>query len=406
MRPKRSYGSDKSKKMGEEEGVRNNADSSYKRSNELTAYHLDSSSSVMDEETFNRILALERKRTERSKRPFILMLLSVSEDGNGLIEQTLSCLADTKRDIDVLGWYKANHVIGIIFTEISDSKHEPVVDCIVRRVKTNLSFGLTSEEMKKIGISIYSFPEKDNGPGCSEKDNDTGRPVDLTLYPDLTQTSFSHKISLILKRCIDVIGSIAALVACAPVFVLISGLIKLTSEGPVFFRQKRVGQYGESFTFLKFRSMYANNDPAIHQEYVKDLICSRESKPVNGASEKQQVFKIQNDPRVTPVGRFLRKMSLDELPQFINVLKGEMSLVGPRPPIPYELENYDIWHKRRILDMKPGITGLWQVEGRSRTNFNDMVRLDIQYMTNWSIWLDLKLLFKTPLAVFTSKGAY
>jgi len=136
--------------------------------------------------------------------------------------------------------------------------------------------------------------------------------------------------------------------------------------------------------------MYINNDPEIHHKYVKDLIRSSESKPANGAPEKQQIFKIQNDPRVTPIGRFLRKMSLDELPQFINVLRGEMSLVGPRPPIPYELEDYDIWHRRRILDMKPGITGLWQVEGRSRTSFNDMVRLDIQYMTNWSIWLDLK----------------
>ena len=201
-------------------------------------------------------------------------------------------------------------------------------------------------------------------------------------------------------------GSMIALVACAPLFLLISALIKLTSDGPVFFRQKRVGQYGKGFTFLKFRSMYINNDPEIHQKYVKDLIRSSESKPANGGPEKQQIFKIQNDPRVTPIGRFLRRMSLDELPQFINVLRGEMSLVGPRPPIPYGLQDYDIWHRRRILDMKPGITGLWQVEGRSRTSFNDMVRLDIQYMTNWSIWLDLKLLFKTPLAVFSSKGAF
>jgi exopolysaccharide biosynthesis polyprenyl glycosylphosphotransferase len=397
MRPKRNHGSDDWKVMGKGARMRNHTHSSYKRSNELTACHLDSSSSVMEEETFNRFLALERKRTERSKRPFILMLLSIAGDGNGLVEKILSCLAASKRDTDVLGWYKANQVAGIIFTEISNTKHESTVDCIVRRVKTNLSFGLTFEEMKTIEISIYSFPERDNCAGC---------PVSLTLYPDLQQAGFSHNTSLILKRCIDVMGSIIALVACAPMFVLISGLIKLTSDGPVFFRQKRVGQYGKGFTFLKFRSMYINNDPAIHQKYVKDLIYSGESKPVNGASEEQQVFKIQNDPRVTPIGRFLRKMSLDELPQFINVLKGEMSLVGPRPPIPYELEDYDIWHRRRILDMKPGITGLWQVEGRSKTSFNDMVRLDIQYMTNWSIWLDLKLLVKTPLAVFTSRGAY
>ncbi len=397
MRPKRNYGSDEWKIVGEEARTRNSTHSFYKRSNELTTYHLDSSSLVMEEETFNRFLALERKRTERSKRPFVLMLLSIADDGNGLIERALSCLASSKRDIDVLGWYKANQVVGIIFTEISNTKRESAVDTIVRRVKTNLSFGLTSEEMKTIRISIYFFPEKDNCDGC---------PVSLTLYPDLKQSSFSHKRSFILKRCIDVMGSMIALVACAPLFLLISALIKLTSDGPVFFRQKRVGQYGKGFTFLKFRSMYINNDPEIHQKYVKDLIRSSESKPANGGPEKQQIFKIQNDPRVTPIGRFLRRMSLDELPQFINVLRGEMSLVGPRPPIPYELQDYDIWHRRRILDMKPGITGLWQVEGRSRTSFNDMVRLDIQYMTNWSIWLDLKLLFKTPLAVFSSKGAF
>ena len=397
MRSGRTYDSDEWKIKGEGARKRNHAHSSYEGFNELTTSHLDSSSPVMEEETFNRFLALERKRTERSKRPFILMLLSIADDENGLIKRTLSCLAVSKRDIDVLGWYKANQVVGIIFTEISNTKHESAVPSIIRRVQTNLSFGLTYEEMKTIEISIYFFPERDN---CD------GSPVSLTLYPELQQAGFSHKTSLIVKRCIDVMGSIIALVACAPLFLLISILIRLTSEGPVFFRQNRVGQYGNSFTFLKFRSMYINNNPAIHQKYVKHLIHSPESEPTNGASKEQQIFKIQNDPRVTPIGRFLRKTSLDELPQFINVLKGEMSLVGPRPPIPYELEDYDIWHRRRILDMKPGITGLWQVEGRSRTSFNDMVRLDIKYMTNWSIWLDLKLLFKTPVAVFTKKGAY
>lgn len=192
----------------------------------------------------------------------------------------------------------------------------------------------------------------------------------------------------------------------APLFAIIAPLIKLSSKGPVFFCQKRVGRYGKAFTFIKFRSMYANNDSSIHREYVKKLICQSESAARNCDSQKPEVFKIQNDPRVTPVGRFLRKTSLDELPQLINVLKGDMSLVGPRPPIPYELENYDLWHRRRVLGMKPGITGVWQVEGRSRTTFDDMVRMDIYYVTHWSLFLDLKLLLKTPLAVLTSKGAY
>src|SRR2546422_5417446 len=118
------------------------------------------------------------------------------------------------------------------------------------------------------------------------------------------------------------------------------------------------------------------------------------------------IYKLTNDPRLTRLGRFLRKTSLDELPQFLNVLRGEMSMVGPRPPIPYELEAYDIWHRRRLLDVQPGITGLWQVSGRSRLPFDDMVRLDLKYARAWSLWLDLKILLRTPHAVFSGEGAY
>ncbi len=126
----------------------------------------------------------------------------------------------------------------------------------------------------------------------------------------------------------------------------------------------------------------------------------------NGSALPQNgVYKLTNDSRITPVGRFLRKTSLDEFPQFFNVLKGDMSLVGPRPPIPYECEKYDVWHKRRILEVKPGITGLWQVKGRSSTTFDDMVRLDLNYVTHWSLLLDLKILFQTPFAVLKGKGA-
>ena len=353
-----------------------------------------------DEEAFNRILALERKRSERSKRPFMLMLLSLdrvpaAETGSDPRAKILSSLASCKRDIDVLGWYKSGSIVGIIFTEICESCNENVPESITDRIRTNLAANLGPDEVGKIDVSIYHFPEKLGSEGSSTK---------LTLYPDVKRSRNSQRKSLFLKKVMDITGSLIALVVSAPLFLVISALIKLTSEGPVFFRQERVGQFGRTFTLLKFRSMFVNNDPTIHREYVKSLICSSD----NGSQEggRQEVFKIQNDPRVTPIGRFLRKTSIDELPQFINVLMGDMSLVGPRPPIPYELENYDLWHRRRLLDMKPGITGMWQVEGRSRTTFNDMVRLDIYYMTNWSIWLDLKLLVKTPLAVVNSKGAY
>jgi len=281
---------------------------------------------VYDERTFNRMLANERKRTERSKRQFILLLLSWAENRAGLnvletYDRILASLGSSIRDIDVLGWYRSGEVLGIIFPEIDDALSGSAKKSILDRVHTNLDAGLDPLDREDVEISLYQFP------------------LDCTLpelYPD-----------------------VAALVVFSPLFLAISISIKLTSDGPVLFRQRRVGQHGKPFTFLKFRSMYVNNDPAIHREYVKRLINGSNADKENSA-DVNGVFKIQNDPRVTRVGRIIRRTSLDELPQFINVLRGEMSLVGPRPPIPYECENYEIWHKRRILDMKPGITGIWQ----------------------------------------------
>lgn len=150
--------------------------------------------------------------------------------------------------------------------------------------------------------------------------------------------------------------------------------------------------------------MHTNCDAKIHQEYVNQFISGQVSE--TGADGAKTVFKIQKDPRVTGIGAFIRKTSLDELPQFINVLRGDMSLVGPRPPIAYEFRAYDLWHRRRVLEIKPGITGLWQVEGRSRTRFDDMVRLDLKYARGWSLWLDVKILIQTPSAVFSGDGAH
>jgi len=172
----------------------------------------------------------------------------------------------------------------------------------------------------------------------------------------------------------------------------------------VLFRQKRIGEHGTPFTFLKFRSMYVNNDSSEHREYVRQLIEGKaDKKPANGNGAG--VFKLTNDPRITPVGKFLRRSSLDELPQLLNVLHGEMSLVGPRPPVPYEVEAYATWHRRRLLEAKPGITGLWQVYGRSRVEFDDMVRLDLRYARECSPLLDLKILLQTPKAVIGGDGA-
>jgi len=190
----------------------------------------------------------------------------------------------------------------------------------------------------------------------------------------------------------------------SPVFAVIAVCVKLTSEGPIIFRQRRLGQFGKSFEFLKFRSMYANNDFTLHQTFIKDVIHG--SYDGNAAGTSAPVYKMTDDPRITPLGRFLRRTSLDELPQFVNVLKGDMSLVGPRPPLAYEYQEYAVWHRRRILEAKPGLTGLWQVRGRSRVRFDDMVRLDLQYVRNWSLRLDVEILLQTPGAVLFGRDSF
>ena len=194
---------------------------------------------------------------------------------------------------------------------------------------------------------------------------------------------------------IDIVGSVFALIVFAPLFIAIALAIKLTSRGPVFFKQERNGEHGKPFTFIKFRSMHANNDAGVHRQWFYQFV-SGHAKQYGTDSTSSAIFKMTVDPRVTTVGRILRRTSLDELPQFLNVLMGDMSLVGPRPPIPYEVDAYQAWHRGRLLEAKPGITGLWQVNGRSRVTFDEMVRLDLQYARTWSLWLDIKILLRTP----------
>jgi lipopolysaccharide/colanic/teichoic acid biosynthesis glycosyltransferase len=226
---------------------------------------------------------------------------------------------------------------------------------------------------------------------------------DVGWWDPQAVSDFIGSAEKVLKRWLDVVGAIAGLILFSPLLLLTAIFVKTTSRGPVLFKQKRVGYRGESFTFLKFRTMYHNCENRIHQEYVKSLIHGKNG-AINNGSEGQPVYKIKNDPRITPIGRFLRKTSIDELPQFWNVLVGEMSLVGPRPPIPYEVEEYQKWHRRRVLEVKPGITGLWQVSGRNKTTFDEMVRLDIQYTRHWSLALDIKILLKTIKVMLIPDG--
>ena len=206
-----------------------------------------------------------------------------------------------------------------------------------------------------------------------------------------------------LKRVSDIAVAAIALFIVSPLLAFIAALIKLDSKGKIFFRQERVGMDGRVFLCYKFRSMRQDADEDVHREaYEKNIVGEVTA---NVGDEAAPVYgKVKNDPRVTRAGKFLRRSSLDELPQLFNVLIGDMSIVGPRPPIPYEVEAYKLWHRKR-LDMKPGITGLWQVSGRNRLTFDEMVRTDLFYIENWSLWLDLKIILLTLPAVFRGDGA-
>ena len=194
-----------------------------------------------------------------------------------------------------------------------------------------------------------------------------------------------------LKRLIDVLVSCTALVILAPLLMVVAVAVKLTSRGPVFYRQARVGMHGRAFQMLKFRSMGADADGQRAALEAKN-------------ERSGPVFKIANDPRVTPLGRWLRKYSVDELPQIVNVLRGDMSLVGPRPALPHEVVRYEGWQRRR-LSVRPGLTCVWQVSGRDRISFGSWMLLDMQYIDHWSLWADLRLLFRTVPVVFFGRGA-
>ena len=357
----------------------------------------------LQEESFHNMLTLERRRAERSRKPFVLMVVEPkvqidAEVADRSLSQVTSVLQRAVRETDMVGWYKQGSSLGVIFTEISLEFATPITEILRTKVLAALERELDATVVAKLMVSAHLFPDNRTPVGDEPA-------ADMKLYPDLTEGPAGKGLQQVLKRAIDILGASALLLLFGPLLAAIAVAIKLTSKGPVVFRQDRMGQFGSRFKCLKFRTMYANNDPRIHQEFVQKFIAGqKESK--NAETGNSAVFKITNDPRVTSVGRFLRKTSLDEFPQFWNVLRGDMSLVGPRPPVPYEFQVYDTWHRRRVLEVKPGVTGLWQVSGRSRTSFDDMVRLDVRYSQSWTLGLDIRILLATPRAVLGGDGAY
>jgi exopolysaccharide biosynthesis polyprenyl glycosylphosphotransferase len=207
-----------------------------------------------------------------------------------------------------------------------------------------------------------------------------------------------------LKRAGDVLVASVMLMILLPLMGVLALLVKRSSPGPVLFAQERLGRDGRPFRFYKFRSMVHNSDDAIHRQFAAMFIAG-DADGCRDSNDGEDLFKLKADPRITPIGAFLRRTSLDELPQLLNILRGDMSLVGPRPPIAYEIENYQPWHMERLKAV-PGLTGLWQVSGRSSVSFDDLVRLDVRYINTWSPWQDISIMLKTIPVVLKGTGGY
>ncbi len=359
---------------------------------------------VLGPEALRRVMDRERGRAERTGREFSLVAFALpcSEERDRLVPRLARALARRVRRTDAIGRLDAGR-LGVVLTDTGASGAHRLADETALRL---------AEEGRPVDYTVYVFPSKwtsgrpgGGAPGDGHPDGPRPRTEEDGEGPgegraeafaegngqgpsrDGRIEGFLAVRMPLWKRATDIVVAGVALVLLSPVMLLAALLIKLVSPGPVVFRQVRVGLAGRPFTFLKFRSMSAGNDASVHRRHLADLIHS-----------ESPMEKLGGDGRVFPLGRLLRRTCVDELPQLVNVLRGEMSLVGPRPCLPYEAEEYARWHSRRF-DLAPGMTGLWQVSGKNLLSFPEMVRLDIAYARMLSPWLDMKILLKTPLTV-------
>jgi lipopolysaccharide/colanic/teichoic acid biosynthesis glycosyltransferase len=347
---------------------------------------------LLREGIFKGALIRERKRADRSNQSLALLLVTLDEadvPGSLRFHAAVDALMAVKRDTDLAGWFD-HQTIGLIVTDFQ-MPIASLIGSLERRVRRQLSRYLDASAARRISIQIHVHA---NDAGLR---GDGLAAVDPLLSRGSRPTPYDR-----FKRLLDISVSVVLLAILSPLLVVIAALVKWKSPGPVLFKQVRVGQGMKPFTILKFRTMHVNAGHEVHHEFVTSFIKAGKQGTQDG---KDGLFKLANDRRVTALGHVLRKTSLDELPQLWNVLRGDMSLVGPRPPLFYEVEAYQPWHCRRVLEAKPGITGLWQVAGRSRTTFDEMVRLDLRYARKRSLWNDLKILLATPAAVIVGKGA-
>jgi len=344
---------------------------------------------VLGEGLFKDAVVRERKRADRFGTPLTVLLVerAASSSAGDCWASTLRIVVGMKRDVDVLGWLEPGDVLALL---LPDTTVKAALR-IMHRLQRAIARRLGAESRAAPSMRLYA-----HGPGT-----DAGHILSVDLLLEAFVPRRNDAWSDAVKRGLDIVGSLALLALFAPIFMAVFVAVKWSSPGPALFHQVRLGHRGRPFTMLKFRTMFVNAGHAVHENYVTWFIKSSGQQPHNG----DQIFKLISDTRITPIGRFLRRTSLDELPQFWNVLRGEMSLVGPRPSLPFEVEQYQPWHRRRLFEGKPGITGPWQVNGRSRTTFDEMVRLDLRYARTRSLWTDVRILLATPRAMLSGKGA-
>jgi lipopolysaccharide/colanic/teichoic acid biosynthesis glycosyltransferase len=350
-----------------------------------------SSTDVLLKPSFLEQLSREKYRADRAKTALSIVVCDARVLGDEVSRNSsiIEKLLAIKRKTDILGQL-ADGMFAVLLPDTGEGGAGRFAD----KARRELGFSRSMEVLAKTYPSEL-FDALLAGAESS---------LSLFPFPGNRLQSSRGRQEYRLKRVLDIVGATALLVLAAPIMAATALTIALTSKGPVLFRQQRLGEGGVPFVFYKFRSMRSEVDDRIHRDYVSNLIDGN-LESVNQGKAARPLYKMVADPRVTPIGRIIRRTSIDELPQLLNVLKGEMSLVGPRPPIPYEVERYQPWHLQRILGIKPGITGLWQVQGRSRTCFDDMVRLDLQYIRRCSLALDIKILLKTVYVVLKCDGA-
>ncbi len=329
----------------------------------------------------------EQRRADRSKLPLSIALFRF--DGNKKneirsVDRLIKIIFDRKRETDILGDLGPG-LIGVLLPD-TDAAGTHYFAHKVAECADTLPFARCSA----------TYPDQLFDALAAAPAGDAQLPTAL-LHEIGKRSALADGV----KRMIDLVGAGTALVTLSPVMVITAIAIACTSRGPVIFKQTRLGRGAAPFVFYKFRTMYCNTDDRIHREYVQKLIKGTDAQ----GGGPNTWSKLEVDPRITPLGRVLRKTSLDELPQLFNVIRGDLSLVGPRPALPYEAENYQSWHLRRIFERKPGISGMWQAYSRGDSTFDDMVRMDIQYIRKWSIALDIKILLKTVKVVLRRTGA-